>query len=122
MELPLQNESGKKRESGSIAPRKEKSGADDSWGLADDLILYEKGKERQPYVSPGWSRAEVLRQCHDDPLAGHFGYKRMLELVRRKYSWPHMAREIKAYVAACTTCGRIKPAGHKPYGQLESLP
>ena len=33
-----------------------------------------------------------------------------------------MKKEIKAYVEACTQCQRIKPARHKPYGELESLP
>ncbi len=93
-----------------------------TWETAEGLLLHGREGRRRPYVPPGAARAEVLRQCHDDPLAVHFGFKRTLELLQRNYAWPHMAREVKAYVKACTTCGRIKPTRHKPYGLLESLP
>ena len=33
-----------------------------------------------------------------------------------------MKKEIKAYVKAWTQCQRMKPARHKSYGELESLP
>lgn len=33
-----------------------------------------------------------------------------------------MAKDIKQYVATCTTCQTIKPARHKSYGELTSLP
>ena len=70
----------------------------------------------------GGCRSEVLKRHHDDPWAGHFGYLRTLELIRRKYHWPHMARDVRDYVATCTTCQRAKPTRHKPYGELQSLP
>jgi transposase InsO family protein len=70
----------------------------------------------------GGGRAILLRRLHDDPLAGHFGYSRTLELVRRHYNWPHLPKEVKEYVATCTQCQRVKPLRHKPYGQLQTLP
>lgn len=44
-----------------IAPSKGKLGADNHWGLADDLLLHGKGKEQELYMPPGRGRAEVLR-------------------------------------------------------------
>ena len=70
----------------------------------------------------GGGRAALLRRLHDDPLAGHFGYSRTLELVRRHYNWPHLPKEVKEYVATCTQCQRVKPLRHKPYGELQTLP
>ena len=67
-------------------------------------------------------RREAVRLNHDDPLAGHFGYLRTLELVSRKYYWPGISRDIKEYVDTCDTCHRIKPVRHKPYGILNPLP
>ena len=82
-------------------------------------ILHFDGKL---YVPPeGGARAEVLWSNHDNPLVGHFGYVRMLELIWRKYYWPHMAKEIKAYTKSCTACQWAKPTCHKPYGELQSL-
>ena len=82
-------------------------------------ILHFDGKL---YVPPeGGACAEVLWSNHDDPLMGHFGYARTLELIQRKYYWPHMAKEIKAYTKSCTACQQAKPTCHKPYGELQSL-
>ena len=45
----------------------------------------------------------------------------MLELIQHKYYWPHMAKEIKAYMKSCTACQQAKPTHHKPYRELQSL-
>jgi transposase InsO family protein len=94
--------------------------ANGKWTLEADGVVCFQGRA---YVPAGHgARAEILRRHHDDPLAGHFGYARTIELVRRKYFWPGMAKEIKGYVAGCATCQRIKPTRHKPYRELQSLP
>ena len=82
-------------------------------------ILHFDGKL---YVPPeGGAHAEVLWSNHDNPLGGHFRYARMLELIQRKYYWPHMVKEIKAYTKSCTACQQAKPTCHKPYRELQSL-
>ena len=92
---------------------------DPMWHMGSNGILY---YGEMVYIPPAHgARTEVLRKHHDDPLAGHFGYTRTLELIRRKYYWPGMSKEVRTYVRQCTTCCRIKPARHKPYGQLKSL-
>ena len=88
------------------------------WQLKDGLLVF---KDKQ-YVPPGVLHCEAVRLNHDNPLAGDFGYLCTLELVRRKYHWPGISREIKEYVNTCDTCHRIKPVRHKPYGTLNSLP
>ena len=70
----------------------------------------------------GGARLEILRRHHDDPLAGHFGHARTLELIRRKYDWPKLPKDVREYVKTCTLCQQIKPARHRPHGQLQSLP
>ena len=64
---------------------------------------------------------EMLWSNHDNPLMGHFGYVRTLELIQCKYYWPHMAKEIKVYMKSCTACQQAKPTHHKPYGELQLL-
>ena len=82
-------------------------------------ILHFDGKL---YVPPeGGAHAEVLWSNHDSPLAGHFGYARTLELIQRKYYWPHMAKGIKVYMKSCMACQQAKPTRHKPYRELQSL-
>ncbi len=67
-------------------------------------------------------RAEIIALHHDDPLAGHFGADRTLELVRRKYVWPKMARDVQEYVKTCGLCQRTKARKHRPYGEMQALP
>jgi hypothetical protein len=81
-----------------------------------------KYKDRIYLPEGGTARAQILRTHHDDPLAGHFGARRTLELIQRKYYWPRLHGDVKDYVATCTLCPRVKSARHKPYGELQPLP
>jgi hypothetical protein len=72
-----------------------------NWQQHDGLLYY----CMQLYVpTAGRGQTDVFRQNHNDPIVGHFGAKRTLELVSRKYYWPDMVREVKAYTRACSTC------------------
>ena len=86
------------------------------------------------YLPPSL-REDVIKSNHDNPLAGHFGVERTLELVQRKYYWPNpergeenteqdrgMRAQVKEYCETCAICKRSKAPRHKPYGKLSSLP
>ena len=64
----------------------------------------------------------VLQYKHDHPLSGHFSQNRMLELIRREYTWPGVWTFVKDYVSSCTSCVRVEVPRHKPYGLLKQLP
>ena len=65
---------------------------------------------------------ELISQYHDNLLAGHFGINKTRELIVRKYYWPTLRRDIKAYVKGCDICLAFKAVRHKPYGNLQALP
>ncbi len=44
---------------------------------------------------------EILKKHHDDPLAGHLATKKMNNILRHKYFWPNMYKQVDAY---CTSC------------------
>ena len=67
-------------------------------------------------------RTKLLSIHHNDPLAGHFGRSRTLELMKRKYHWPNLHLDIAEYVQDCQTCQGVTARRHKPYGELQSLP
>jgi hypothetical protein len=69
----------------------------------------------------GEGHTEVLQRHHDNPIAGHFGAKRTLELVSRNYYWLGMGRELKAYTRASYTCQHVCPMWHRPHRSLELL-
>ena len=90
------------------------------WHINADSVLCHEGKI---YISlAGGARGSVLWSHHDDPLAGHFSYKRTLELIRCQYYWPSMAKDTHSYVTSCDMCQCIKVTWHKPHGELQSLP
>ena len=53
-------------------------------------------------------RQEIMKMNHDDPYGGHFGVARTTELIRRKYYWPSVGRDIKKYVSTYDVCQRTK--------------
>jgi hypothetical protein len=85
-----------------------------------DGLLYHRTALYVP--GAGGARTEVLCRHHDDPLARHFGSRRTLDLVARKYYWPGMSHDVKAYCKACLTCQRVRPVRHRLHGSLELLP
>ena len=79
------------------------------WEEADGLLYY-KGKLYIPNNTE--LRGEILKSCHDSPLAGHPGKHGTLELVSQYYWWPKMAAFCEKYVLGCEQCQRYKPAQH----------
>ena len=98
-----------------------KRGADGlvRWTEADG-ILYWKGRSWIPNDCA--TRQELVRLHHDDPLAGHFGVDKTLEMLRRTYYWESMEEDVRTYVRECDICQRVKAPRRRPYGLLQSLP
>lgn len=67
-------------------------------------------------------KAEILRQFHESPAAGHPGRDRTLTAVEREYIWPAMRAYIEQWVRNCDTCARTKPWRDRPQGLLRRLP
>ena len=64
----------------------------------------------------------ILKQYHDDPLAGHPGISKTLELIRDRYFWEGMNTGVADYVKGCMLCNQVKnhPAKSKaPLGIYE---
>ncbi len=65
---------------------------------------------------------ELMSRHHDNPLVGHFSIEKTRKLIARKYYWPRLRQNIKAYVKGCNVCLASKAVCHKPYGDFQSLP
>jgi hypothetical protein len=64
----------------------------------------------------------ILKQHHDDPMAGYFGNKRTQDLVSSKYFRAGLHCNILKYCATCALCHQIKAPTHRMYGELQLLP
>lgn len=63
----------------------------------------------------------ILHSAHDQPVAGHKGVQRTLELVQRNFYWPSMEEDVKTYVSTCRSCQQHKTDRMKPAGLLQPV-
>jgi hypothetical protein len=67
-------------------------------------------------------KATILSECHDAAVSGHLGSQKTLEQVQRRFYWPKMDAEVRAYVTSCDACQRNKPSQQSTPGLLQPLP
>uniref|UniRef100_A0A803SL45 Gypsy retrotransposon integrase-like protein 1 n=2 Tax=Anolis carolinensis TaxID=28377 RepID=A0A803SL45_ANOCA len=84
-----------------------------------DGVLVRRG---QVYVPVGTLRLEVIRAHHDEPMAGHFGRFKTVQLITRSYWWPKMRQDILRFCDSCAVCQQSKTPVGRPRGLLSSLP
>ncbi|KAG1955575.1 interleukin-1 receptor accessory protein-like 1-A [Pimephales promelas] len=60
------------------------------------------GKERWQMVLPEKFHLQLIKSLHDD--AGHLGVERTVELLRDRFYWSKMNRDIEQYVKTCGRC------------------
>lgn len=59
-------------------------------------------------VVPVDKRQDVIKQCHDPPTSGHFGFYKTLARLQEEYYWPKMSKDVMKYVRQCYVCGSQK--------------
>jgi hypothetical protein len=96
------------------------AGETKGWHIDAEGLLRKQGKIFIPGASA--LRTEILQRSHDDPLAGHFGFERTTQLIRKSFFWATLEKDVKEYIASCDICQRTKTKRHRPYGELASLP
>ena len=52
---------------------------------------------------------------------GHLGHKKTAALVRRRFFWPTLSRDVNDFTRACEPCARSKARTQKPYGLTHAL-
>jgi hypothetical protein len=88
-------------------------------------LLYRSGQgaaDRLCIPACGGLQAQVLRECHDGQLGGHFGRAKMGSLVRRLTFWVGQDVTVAEYVHTCQTCQQTKAEHCCPRGLLHPLP
>ena len=82
------------------------------WNLLkvdENGILYRCTKNRSQLVLPAKFQELILKQLHDE--MGHQGAERVTSLVRDRFYWPHMQKDIEKYTtSACHCLKQRKPA------------
>ena len=78
--------------------------------VIQDGILYRTrhndGEERLQLVLPKAIRNQALRGLHDE--VGHLGRDRTLDLVRQRFYWPSLSKDVEDYLRNCERCVKRK--------------
>ena len=88
----------------------------EEWNEEEGLLLY---RGRVVIPSDPEIQRRVVQLHHDNPVLGHPGRWKTLELVSRNYWWAGMSTFVKNYVEACDLCLRTKTFPAKPMGPLQ---
>ncbi|GFU08585.1 transposon Tf2-9 polyprotein [Trichonephila clavipes] len=73
-------------------------------------------------VIPKHLRADILRHFHDAPTAGHLGFAKTYDRIRKRFYWPGMYRNVVRFVMHCRECQRRKSVPQRPPGRLVPIP
>uniref|UniRef100_A0A673CBI9 Gypsy retrotransposon integrase-like protein 1 n=1 Tax=Sphaeramia orbicularis TaxID=375764 RepID=A0A673CBI9_9TELE len=71
---------------------------------------------------PPHLRSQVIQWGHASKMACHPGVRRTLFVVKQRFWWPAMEKEVAEYVAACPVCAACKASNRAPMGELCPLP
>ncbi len=66
-------------------------------------------------------RSDVIRWGHCSKVACHPGVSRTMFLIKQRFWWQSMARDIRLFVLACSVCATSKTSNRPPAGLLQPL-
>uniref|UniRef100_A0A3B3HIF1 Gypsy retrotransposon integrase-like protein 1 n=1 Tax=Oryzias latipes TaxID=8090 RepID=A0A3B3HIF1_ORYLA len=99
-----------------------------TWDI-ENRVLQAQGEEPDHPPCPNGTlfvptnlRSDVISWGHTSRVSCHGGVRRTLNLLRRRFFWPSMEKDVREFVAACTTCARSKASHSAPAGLLQPLP
>ena len=94
----------------------------------EDELMYtrrsdDKAAEWQIYIpSSKLVKQKILEELHDSQTAGHLGYQKTVDSVKRAFWWRGITEDIKDYVFSCQKCQEMKALKQAPAGLLQPLP
>ncbi|KAL0187931.1 hypothetical protein M9458_015030 [Cirrhinus mrigala] len=98
-----------------------------SWEIESKVRTALEGVMPPPGCPPGrlfvpeGVRSDVIRWGHCSNVARHPGVNRTRFLVKQRFWWRSMARDIRDFVLACSACARGKTSNRPPEGLLQPL-
>lgn len=99
--------------------------------LSEEGILYHLYEPRsknghvviRQLAVPMSMRDQIMHDHHGELMgAGHQGFDRTYSLIRQKYYWPRMYKELQAYIKSCDSCQKAKGPHQQTTPPLTPMP
>ena len=90
-----------------------------------DGCLYHKNPHRPGkwcLVVPKEMRSRLLHETHGGRFSGHFGEKRVYDLLRRFYWWAGMRADVRRHCHACLVCASQRGTSRASRPPLQPIP
>ena len=91
-----------------------------NWSFHNGLYYY--GIKRLYIPNLDDLRISLLFDHHDIPTAGHQGFSRTLDSLKKNFYWETLREDTMKYVVSCDSCQRVKASNTSPAGLLQPLP
>lgn len=63
----------------------------------------------------------VMKECHDNPTAAHFGAFKTAKRIMQRYYWHGLVKDVKEYVRKCETCLKSKAPTKAQFGLMGKM-
>ena len=89
--------------------------------------IYEPSKKTtegiyKQLVIPPKFRDDIIYWAHNHATAGHFGFVKTLDKLRKRYYWPLMYSDVEHWIRGCTHCSQRKGNRSKYKAPLHPIP
>ena len=85
------------------------------WNIKDEILCW----NNKWYVSFDLLKRKLFKQNHDDSYIEHFEHKWILKLLKKKYFWTNLFKDVKQYVHNYLIYHWIKSIWHKSHNFLQ---
>ena len=82
--------------------------------IVEGVLCVEGGDADIPVILlPKSLQAKVIQTHHRSYYAGHFGVSKTTQRIRRRYRWPTVRADVKAFMKKCSICWAYTHTPHK---------
>jgi hypothetical protein len=86
----------------------------------EDGVL--KGEDQWKLLVPDSLKEEIMKNLHDHKTASHFGNKKTIENVKRRFYWYDYRTDVELWIKTCKECASRRNPTKKPIAKLEQAP
>ena len=87
-----------------------------------DGLIYYRHKHSSVLVLCDTNQIQnILHECHDNAVAGHFSIDRTIERIRNTAWWNTWRKDTETYVTSCDTCQKANKATGKRFGLMQRI-